>query len=103
MASFKVLSKHLPGETVQKHRKFQAVQPVSEVRFELRTSQIQSRSTDHSTVGFGYTKFSSILFIAREFCILQNISISSKIKCKISIFFQLAHMKYSFSLCLKFC
>jgi hypothetical protein len=44
----KILSRHLPGGTEKKHKKPQSGEPLSGLRFEPDTFQIQSRSAKHS-------------------------------------------------------
>jgi hypothetical protein len=48
MAQFKVLFRHLPEETEEKHEKPQSGWPVSGLRFESGTSPIRRWSANHS-------------------------------------------------------
>lgn len=52
MALLKVRSQHLSGVTEESHKNLQSGQPFSGQRFEPATSQMQSRSDNHSGVTF---------------------------------------------------
>jgi hypothetical protein len=54
VVSVKVLPRYLPGGTEERHRKLQSGQPVSWPKFELRTSRIQIRNVNHSTMTFDH-------------------------------------------------
>jgi hypothetical protein len=54
--NYKALSWHLSGRTEEKHKKPQSGYPVSRLRLEPGTSQIQSRSVNHLTTTFSIKK-----------------------------------------------